>query len=52
MKEKIICPECAKRGKRSWLASAEGVRGDGFLYMYCKKCKKEIRMPVAELKRE
>lgn len=50
--KKIMCPECAKKGKRSWLASAEGVVGKGFIKFWCKKCKEEITIPIANLSQE
>mgnify|MGYP001038722745 CR=1 FL=1 len=53
MKEtKIMCPECAKRGRRSWLASAEGIVGKGFIKFWCKKCREEIKIPIANLSQE
>lgn len=47
--KKIMCPECAKRGIRSWLASSDGLKGDGYLLLWCKRCKKEIRIPLKDI---
>lgn len=47
--KKIMCPECGKKGVRSWLASAEAVKGDGYILLWCKKCKKEIRIDIKDI---
>lgn len=47
--KKIMCPECRKKGYKTWLASAEGVSGDGYLYFWCKREKKEIRIAIKDI---
>lgn len=49
MKNKILCPECAKRGKQTWLASADGLIGKGFIYLWCKRCHKEIELAIDKI---
>lgn len=44
-----MCPECARRGIRSWLASTDVVKGEGHLFLWCKKCKKEIVIPIHDI---
>ena len=47
---KILCPECAKSGSRSQLlGKAENVTGSGYLLLWCKKCRKEIKISLAEI---
>lgn len=47
MKGNIYCPRCAERGRKpKILGKYEEVRGEGDLYLYCKVCKREIRIKV------
>ena len=49
MKGNIFCPRCAEQGCKKLLGKYEDVRGDGDLYLYCKVCKREVRIPLAEI---
>ena len=42
--KKIECPNC-----NTWLASHKAVRGNGYLLLWCKRCKKEICIDLKEL---
>lgn len=55
MKSDIICPECMERNRRvpaerRWkpqvLGKYEDVVGRGDLYLFCKKCRKEIHIRI------
>lgn len=47
----VRCPECVSRGfKPTLLARIQGV--DGKLFLWCKNCKKEIKVIVHETKIE
>ncbi len=50
MVNEITCPVCAKYGIRSLLARACGVRGGGCIMLWCKKCRKEIRINIEDMK--
>lgn len=47
--KKIMCPECLRKGYKTWLASAESVSGDGYLYFWCKREKKEIKIAIKDI---
>lgn len=50
MKGEIYCPRCAELGRKKLLAKYEDVRGvEGDLYLYCKVCKKEVRIPLESI---
>lgn len=49
MIKRIMCPNCARKGIRSWLASAGNVRGEGAILFWCKKCKKEVKVDIKEI---
>ena len=44
MRGEILCPYC-----RKILGKYEDVHGDGELYLYCKRCKKERRILIKKL---
>lgn len=47
MKEDILCPKCQAIGRKpSVLGKYEEVRGRGDLFLWCKKCKKEIHIKI------
>ena len=50
MKRKIMCPICARRGYTSWLASEDNIHGYGYLYLWCKRCKQEIKIDIKDIK--
>lgn len=46
----ILCPKCAEHGrKQRLLFKCEDVRGRGDLYVWCKGCRKEIRIPIESI---
>lgn len=49
MDNEIVCPVCARKGIRSLLARACGVSGSGHILLWCKKCKKEIRISIEDI---
>ncbi len=50
MKEIIFCPRCKEKGyKPVMLAKYEDVVGRGDLYLWCKRCKREIHLKVDEI---
>lgn len=50
MKGVILCPKCQATGRKPCvLGKYEEVRGRGDLYLWCKKCKKEICIRIEEL---
>lgn len=50
MKKKIMCPYCAEKGLKSWIGSEDGLAGEGMLYLWCKKCKREVRIDLIKHK--
>ncbi len=49
-KVEVYCPECIKCGRKPQMLGKMEDWGDkGFLVLWCKKCRKEIRIPVANL---
>nr|DAQ74153.1 MAG TPA: cysteine-rich protein [Caudoviricetes sp.] len=47
MKEGIFCPRCAELGRKpKLLAKYEDVVGRGVIYLFCKKCGKEIPIDI------
>lgn len=51
MDNEILCPVCARKGIRSLLARACGVSGSGHILLWCKKCKKEIRISIEDIRK-
>lgn len=58
MKGEIICPKCIghnehvpreRRCKPQVLGKYEDIVGKGDLYLYCKKCRKEIHIRIDDL---
>lgn len=50
MKGEVYCPRCKALGrKQPLLFKYEEVRGTGNLYVWCKRCRKEIRIPIEEI---
>lgn len=46
MMKRIMCPNCARKGINTLLARASSVQGEGYLLLWCKKCKSEVRIPL------
>lgn len=44
MKGDIHCPKCDKI-----IGKYEDVIGRGDLYLYCKRCRKEVRIPIEQI---
>lgn len=50
MKGEILCPRCTEHGRKpSLLGKYEDVVGRGDVYLWCKKCKKEIRIRIEDI---
>ena len=51
MKGDILCPKCREAGRRpKILGKYEDVTGaKGDLYLFCKVCKKEVRIPLESI---
>lgn len=50
MKGVVYCPSCIEKGvKPKVLAKYEDVVGRGDLYLFCKKCKKEVRVRIDDI---
>lgn len=50
MKGDILCPKCQAIGRKPCvLGKYEEVRGRGDLYLWCKKCKKEIHIRIEDI---
>ena len=50
MKGEVLCPRCKELGrKQPLLFKYEDVRGRGDLYLWCKRCRKEIRIPIESI---
>lgn len=53
MKGKILCPRCRDLGlKPQVLANAEDLVGYGYIYLWCKKCRKEVSIRIADISLE
>lgn len=47
MKGVIYCPLCAEKGRKpKVLGKYEDIRGTGDVYLWCKHCRKEIRIRI------
>lgn len=50
MKGDILCPHCIDCGRKSpLLGKYEDIRGTGELFLWCKKCKREVRINLDSL---
>ncbi len=50
MKDFIYCPRCREQGRKpKVLGKYEDVLGKGDVYLYCKVCKKEIRIRIEDI---
>ncbi len=50
MKCVIYCPHCKEQGRKpALLGKYEDVAGRGDVYLWCKKCKKEIRIKIEDI---
>ncbi len=58
MKTEIICPKCVEHNehipkerqcKPQVLGKYEDIVGKGDLYLYCKKCRKEIHLRIDDI---
>lgn len=50
MKGVIFCPECKAKGRKpKILGKYEDFRGKGDLYLWCKRCCKEIRIKAEDI---
>lgn len=50
MKAEVLCPRCKELGrKQPLLFKHEDVRGEGDLYVWCKRCRKEIRISLESI---
>ena len=50
MKGEVLCPRCKELGRKQLLLfKYEDVRGKGDLYVWCKRCRKEIRIPIESI---
>lgn len=45
----VLCPRCRTRGVKSLLARSEMIKGSGYILLWCKKCKKEIRIDIKDI---
>lgn len=47
MKQDVFCPRCQRFGRNETLLFRhEDVIGKGDLYLWCKRCRREIRIPI------
>ena len=47
MKRDIYCPRCIERGFRpKFLAQVEDFTGSGYMWLWCKRCAKSVRVPM------
>lgn len=46
MIKRIMCPKCARKGIRTMLARASEVKGEGYILLWCKRCKEEVKIPL------
>lgn len=47
MKQEVLCPRCRALGRNETLLFRhEDVIGKGYLYLWCKRCRREIRIPI------
>lgn len=50
MKGLIYCPRCAAHGRRKLLGKHEDIHAtSGDLILFCKVCKKEVRVPLESI---
>ena len=50
MRVELMCPRCKELGrKQPLLFRYEDVVGRGDLYVWCKRCRKEIRIPIRSI---
>lgn len=50
MKKSVMCPRCGELGRKQLLLfKCEDVVGRGDLYVWCRKCRKEIRIPIESI---
>lgn len=50
MKGEILCPRCIERGQKpKVLGKYEDLTGRGNVYLWCKSCRKEIRIDVRDI---
>lgn len=50
MKSNILCPKCREAGRKpALLGKYEDVVGRGDVYLWCKKCRKEIRIRIEDI---
>lgn len=50
MKQELLCPRCGELGRKpKLLAKCEDVVGRGTIYLYCKRCGKEIPIDLREI---
>lgn len=47
MKGSILCPHCAELGRTpKVLGKYEDLRGAGDVYLWCKRCRREVRIRI------
>jgi len=50
MKGEILCPRCREAGRKpKVLGKYEDVVGKGYLFLFCKVCKKEVLVKVEDI---
>lgn len=50
MKANILCPKCKEAGRKpQLLGKYEEIRGSGDFYLWCKKCRREIRIGIENI---
>lgn len=50
MKQEVFCPRCRVLGRNeTLLLRHEDVIGRGDLYVWCKRCRREVRIPIRDL---
>ena len=50
MKDDILCPHCIELGRKpQLLGKYEDVVGRGDIYLWCKKCRREIRINIKDI---
>lgn len=50
MKGDILCPRCIEKGRKpKVLGKYEEVRGKGDIYLWCKRCNKEVHIKIEDI---